>query len=106
MAGGISRRRASARCLAMGSSDRGSKPSTALSVARVNAVANFKVVTRQEGLRAARPASQRGQVVVLMLLVVFLGVGYLLYSMAGNRSAKYNRQAKTDAALAIARDAL
>ncbi|HXF15758.1 MAG TPA: hypothetical protein VN496_02080 [Burkholderiales bacterium] len=41
-----------------------------------------------------------------MLVVIVLGAGFLVYSAAGKHSAKMDRQNKTDAALAIARDAL
>lgn len=41
-----------------------------------------------------------------MLLILFLGVGFLLYSVAGDRSAHASRQVKTDAALAMAKEAL
>jgi hypothetical protein len=63
-------------------------------------------MNRQQGLRAARTASQYGQIIILMVLLLVLASGFFVYSMAGSRSIDYKRDAKTDAALALARDAL
>jgi hypothetical protein len=63
-------------------------------------------MNRQQGLRATRAASQHGQIIVLTVLILALGTGFLVYSMAGIRSIDYSKNAKTDAALALARDAL
>ena len=43
---------------------------------------------------------------LVMLVIVLLGFGFLVYSAIGSRSGKLDRQLKTDAALALARDAL
>jgi hypothetical protein len=63
-------------------------------------------MNRQQGLRAARAASQHGQIIILTVLILALGTGFLVYSMAGPRSIDYRKNAKTDAALAMAKEAL
>ena len=63
-------------------------------------------MNRKQGLRAARAASQHGQIIILMVLLLVLGSGFLVYSMTGFRSIGYSKNVKTDAALALARDAL
>jgi hypothetical protein len=63
-------------------------------------------MNRQQGLRAARAAFQQGQIIILTVLILALGTGFLVYSMAQFRSIDYSKNAKTDAALALARDAL
>ena len=63
-------------------------------------------MNRQQGLYAARSASQHGQIIILTVLILALGTGFLVYSMAQFHSIDYPNNAKTDAALALARDAL
>jgi hypothetical protein len=63
-------------------------------------------MNRGQGLRAARATSQHGQIIILTVLILALGTGFLVYSMAEFRSIDYSKNAKTDAVLALARDAL
>ena len=63
-------------------------------------------MNRQQGLRAARTGSQHGQIIILMVLILALGSGFLVYSMAGSRSIDYGKDAKTELALAQVKQAL
>jgi hypothetical protein len=60
----------------------------------------------QTGLRAAPATRQHGQFIILTVLIVALGTGFLVYSMAEFRSIDSKKNAKTDRALALAREAL
>jgi hypothetical protein len=61
---------------------------------------------RHMGPRAAPATRQQGQFIILTVLVLALGTGFLIYSMAEFRSIDYRKNAKTEAALALAREAL
>jgi hypothetical protein len=63
-------------------------------------------MNRQQGLPALWARAQHGQFIILTVLILALGTGFLVYSMAEFRSIDYSKNAKTDAALALARDAL
>jgi hypothetical protein len=60
----------------------------------------------QQGLRAALAASQHGQIIILTVVILALGTGFLVYSMAEFRSTGYSKNAKTDKALTMAKEAL
>ncbi len=60
----------------------------------------------QQGLRAARASSQRGQIIILTVLILALGTGFLIYSMTEFRAIGYSKNAKTDKALTMAKEAL
>jgi hypothetical protein len=49
---------------------------------------------------------QHGQIIILIVLILALGAGFLIYSIAGFHSIDFSKNAKTDAALTVARDAL
>ena len=63
-------------------------------------------MNRQQSLRAAQAASQHGQIIILTVLILALGTGFLVYSMAGFRSIDYSKDAKTELALAQVKQAL
>lgn len=63
-------------------------------------------MNRQQGLRAARTGSQHGQIIILTVLILALGSGFLVYSMAGSRSIEYAKDARTELALAQVKQAL
>jgi hypothetical protein len=64
-------------------------------------------MNRHQDLRET-PAGlrQRGQIIILMVLMLALGTGFLVFSMAAYRSIDYRKNAKTDAALSLAKEAL
>jgi hypothetical protein len=49
---------------------------------------------------------QHGQVIILTVLILALGTGFLVYSMAGFRSIDYGKDSKTELALAQVKQAL
>jgi hypothetical protein len=55
-------------------------------------------------LRAA--AAQRGQVIIMMVLMLALATGFLVFTLAESRPSDATRNKRTDTALALARDAL
>ena len=63
-------------------------------------------MNRQQGFWAARGTSQHGQIIILTVLILALGTGFLVYSMAGFRSIDYAKDAKTELALAQVKQAL
>lgn len=63
-------------------------------------------MNRQQRVRAAQSASQHGQIIILTVLILALGTGFLVYSMAGFRSIGYGKDAKTELALAQVKQAL
>src|SRR5258706_13312780 len=63
-------------------------------------------MNRQQGLPEVWSRAQHGQFIILTVLILAVGTGFLVYSMAEFRSIDYSKNAKTDAALALARDAL
>jgi hypothetical protein len=60
----------------------------------------------QQGRRAARAASQHGQIIILTVLILALGTGFLVYSMTEFRATGYSKNVKTDKALTMAKEAL
>ena len=56
--------------------------------------------------RATRAASQQGQIIILTLVALVLGTGFLFYSMAEFRSIDYSKDAKTELAVAQVKEAL
>lgn len=63
-------------------------------------------MTRSEISRVASACSQRGQIVILIVLILALGTGFLVFSLAGPRETTAQKNAKTDAALARVKQAL
>jgi len=61
---------------------------------------------RPEISSAARDRSQRGQVIIMIVLMLALGAGFLVYSLAGSRALAAQKNADTDAALAQVKQAL
>jgi hypothetical protein len=63
-------------------------------------------MTGPEISSAARDHSQRGQVIIMIVLMLALGTGFLVYSLAGSRALAAQKNADTDAALAQVKQAL
>ena len=63
-------------------------------------------MTRPEISSEARPRSQRGQAIIIIVLVLALGTGFLVYSLAGPHALAAQKNAETDAALAQVKQAL
>jgi hypothetical protein len=63
-------------------------------------------MNRQQGLRAAWAACQHGQIIILTVVILALGSGFLIYSMASPRATTAQKNAETDAALAQVKQAL
>ena len=57
-------------------------------------------------LPPALATRHRGQAIILLVLILALGAGFLIFSAAGSRSTDPVRNQHTEAALALARDAL
>ena len=63
-------------------------------------------MNQQQGLCGARVASQRGQIIILTVLILAVGTGFLVYSLAGFRSIDSDKNAKTELVLAQVKQAL
>ena len=55
---------------------------------------------------ATRGRFERGQIIIMIVLILALGAGFLVYSLAAPRAIVAERNAQTDAALASAKQAL
>jgi hypothetical protein len=63
-------------------------------------------MTRSENSSKASACSQRGQIIILIVLILALGAGFLVFSLAGPRETTAQKNAKTDAVLAQVKQAL
>src|SRR5258706_9651665 len=63
-------------------------------------------MNRPQGLRAVRARAQHGQFIILTVLILALGTGFLVYSMAGSRSIDFGKDTKTELSLAQVKQAL
>ena len=59
-----------------------------------------------QGMCGERGASQRGQIMILTVLILALGAGFLVYSTARFHSIDFDKNAKTERAFAQVKQAL